>query len=58
MSNENNDLKPVKSADGNIDNIIVNVKNLNFYYGNYHLLKSVNLYFKKNSVCTLLGPSG
>jgi phosphate ABC transporter ATP-binding protein, PhoT family (TC 3.A.1.7.1) len=29
------------------DNIIVNVKDLNFYYGNYHLLKSVNLYFKK-----------
>jgi len=40
------------------DNIIVNVKDLNFYYGNYHLLKSINLYFKKNSVCTLLGPSG
>ncbi len=40
------------------DNIIVDVKNLNFYYGSYHLLKNINLYFKKNSVCTLLGPSG
>ncbi len=58
MPNENNYLKQVKSSDGNIDNIIVNVKNLNFYYGKYHLLKSINLYFKKNSVCTLLGPSG
>lgn len=40
------------------DEIKVNVRNLNFYYGSYHLLKNVNLYFKKNSVCTLLGPSG
>ena len=41
-----------------VDEIKVEVKDLNFYYGKYHLLKSVNLYFKKNSVCTLLGPSG
>ncbi len=41
-----------------MDNIIVDVKNLNFFYGSYHLLKNINLYFKKNSVCTLLGPSG
>jgi hypothetical protein len=47
MSNDKNDLKPVNSVDGDNDNIIVNVKDLNFYYGNYHLLKSINLYFKK-----------
>ena len=41
----------ISNASGAVqDDIIVDVNNLNFYYGTYHLLKSVNLYFKKNSV--------
>ncbi len=44
---------------GTIKNDIkIEVKNLNFYYGNYNLLKNINLFFKKNSVCTIIGPSG
>ena len=40
------------------NDIKIEVKDLNFYYGGYRLLKNINLYFKKNSVCTVIGPSG
>ncbi len=38
--------------------IIVDVKNLNFYYGNKHVLKDINIKIKRNSVTALIGPSG
>ncbi len=64
---DNNNNININNIDkNNIDNAVDNikeeikieVKNLNFYYGDYHLLKDINLFFKKNSVCTILGPSG
>lgn len=34
------------------------VKNLNFYYGNVHALKGINMPIEKNKVTALIGPSG
>ncbi|KAB1070965.1 phosphate ABC transporter ATP-binding protein PstB [Methylobacterium planeticum] len=34
------------------------VKNLNFYYGTFHGLKSINLDFRDRQVTALIGPSG
>lgn len=34
------------------------VKNLNFYYGKLHTLKSINLLVPENKVTALIGPSG
>ncbi len=36
----------------------VNVKNLDFYYGGSHALKSVSIPFARNQVTALIGPSG
>src|SRR5699024_1898724 len=34
------------------------VKDLNFYYGNFHALKNVNMSIKENKVTAFIGPSG
>src|SRR5690554_6321883 len=34
------------------------VKNLNFYYGNYQAIKDVNMSIKENKVTAFIGPSG
>lgn len=34
------------------------VKNLNFYYGDFHALKNINLNIAKNKVTAFIGPSG
>jgi len=34
------------------------VKNLNFYYGQFHSLKNINLSIQENSVTAFIGPSG
>ncbi|GAB7128279.1 phosphate ABC transporter ATP-binding protein PstB [Silvimonas sp. JCM 19000] len=34
------------------------VKNLNFYYGNYHALKNINLQVGEGKVTAFIGPSG
>lgn len=34
------------------------VKNLNFYYGNFHAIKDVNLSIQENKVTAFIGPSG
>ena len=39
-------------------NTIINVKNVNFYYGNFKALTDVKMDFKKNLVTALIGPSG
>ncbi|WP_069650145.1 phosphate ABC transporter ATP-binding protein PstB [Caloranaerobacter ferrireducens] len=36
----------------------IQVKNLNFYYGNFHALKNINLDIEENKVTALIGPSG
>jgi len=34
------------------------VRNLNFYYGNFHAIKDVNLKIAENKVTAFIGPSG
>ena len=38
--------------------MIVSLKNLNVYYGNFHAVDNVNLNLEKNKVTALIGPSG
>ena len=41
------------------DNVVkMSVKNLDFYYGNYHALKNVSLDIVKKKVPAIIGPSG
>lgn len=40
------------------DRIKLEVKNLNFYYGNFHAIKDVNMSIKENKVTAFIGPSG
>lgn len=49
----------------NLDNLVVLrdsahivVQNVNFYYGNKHRLKNINISFRKNKITALIGPSG
>jgi phosphate transport system ATP-binding protein len=41
-----------------VEKIKLEVKNLNFYYGNFHALKSVNLTIPERKVTAFIGPSG
>lgn len=40
------------------ENSKISVKNLNFYYGKYHALKSINLEIPEKKVTAFIGPSG
>jgi len=40
------------------DNIKLDVKNLNFYYGNFHAIKDVSMSIHQNKVTAFIGPSG
>ena len=37
---------------------VLEIRNLNFYYGSVHSLKNINLDIKENSVTAFIGPSG
>ncbi len=37
---------------------IIDVENVNFYYGNFQALMDINMSFQKNRVTALIGPSG
>ena len=37
---------------------MIEAKNINFYYGDFHALKDISMYMKKNTVTALIGPSG
>ena len=56
------DLRPRPSPDEKIesrDNAVkMSVKNLDFYYGNYHALRNVSLDIIKKKVTAIIGPSG
>ena len=39
-------------------NIILDIKNLNFFYGNFHALKNINLSIPFGKVTAFIGPSG
>jgi phosphate transport system ATP-binding protein len=37
---------------------VLEIRNLNFYYGSFHSLKNINLDIQENSVTAFIGPSG
>ena len=37
---------------------VLEIRNLNFYYGSFHSLKDINLDIKENTVTAFIGPSG
>ena len=37
---------------------VIEVKNLDFYYGDFHALHNINMKFRRNHVKALMGPSG
>jgi len=39
-----------------MENIKIEVKNLNFYYGNFKVLKNINLKIFENKITALIGP--
>src|SRR5690554_6373170 len=40
------------------DPVKLDVRNLNFYYGNFHAIKNVSMSIHKNKVTAFIGPSG
>lgn len=36
----------------------IEVRKFNFYYGNFHALKNINMKIKENEITSLIGPSG
>ena len=40
------------------ENFILDIKNLNFFYGNFHALKNINLSIPLGKVTAFIGPSG
>ncbi len=50
--------QPIKSAAGNDDDHIVIMRGVNKWYGNFHVLKDINLKVKKGERIVICGPSG
>ena len=49
--------------DAKVDNVVIDrpklsVRNLNFYYGGFHALKSISLEIPEKKVTSFIGPSG
>ena len=44
-------------ADSTVKNILT-TRDLNFYYGNFHSLKNINLEIQQNTVTAFIGPAG
>jgi phosphate transport system ATP-binding protein len=40
------------------NNLKMQIKNLNFYYGTHQVLKNINLDIKRNAITAIIGPSG
>ena len=56
MNNEANAPRPAKAAKANKDKVVI--RGLNFYYGENHALKQVNLNLYEGQVTAFIGPSG
>lgn len=41
-----------------MDNIIIQAKDVDFFYGQFHALKKINMDIKENEVVAFIGPSG
>ncbi|XXM74507.1 phosphate ABC transporter ATP-binding protein PstB [Lysinibacillus sphaericus] len=59
MSVQLTETKPIRSAGKKPSReIILDVQDLNFYYGDNHAVKNINMKIEKNAVTALIGPSG
>ena len=56
MSNEVSALRPAKAANTGKDKIVM--RGLNFYYGQSHALKEINMSLYEGQVTAFIGPSG
>ncbi len=56
MSNEVNASRPAKAPSANKDKIVM--RGLNFYYGQSHALKEINMSLYEGQVTAFIGPSG
>ncbi len=50
--------RPATSAPGARANVVMSIRNLNFFYGNFQGLKDVSLDLAQNKVTAFIGPSG
>lgn len=41
-----------------MNNVTIEAKDVNFYYGSFHALKGINMTIEKNEVVAFIGPSG
>ena len=41
-----------------LEKIKISIKDLHLYYGDFHVLKGINLAIQKNKVTAFIGPSG
>src|SRR5690625_3813194 len=48
----------IDAEDSTDSQVKIQVKNLNFYYGQFHALKNINMPIKENKVTAFIGPSG
>ena len=51
-------MQATTSPDVNQKSVVLETKDLNFYYGNFHGLKNINLKIQENSITAFIGPSG
>lgn len=59
MNTSNNMLNTKENiSEAKIPEKIIDVKDVNFYYGDFHALKNINISMEKNSVTAFIGPSG
>lgn len=49
-------LTEIRGLSGGI--ALITFKNVNKYYGNFHVLKNINLHIKKGEIVVVVGPSG
>ncbi|CAN7322221.1 phosphate ABC transporter ATP-binding protein PstB [Rossellomorea sp. LjRoot5] len=55
---ETNQKRSSRVADRIKNETIIDVQNLDFYYGDNHAVKNINMEIEKNAVTALIGPSG
>ena len=51
------DIEPTVGCQA-VENPIIDIKNLNFYYGDFHALQDINLQIASKKVTAFIGPSG
>jgi phosphate transport system ATP-binding protein len=48
----------IQKSHGKMSNTVIDIKDLNIYFGPTHAIKNVNMSIRQNSVTAIIGPSG